>query len=192
MLDKSLPYYNVIMKRSANIPVMEPALPEGFSFVYYSDGLELKWADIECSVGEFDTIEAATDYFVSKYLPYVDELYKRLIFVRDKNDDEIATVTGWWDDSVKGRDASLHWLAVKPGYQGLGIGKALVHKCLQVLGETERNKDVYLHTQTWSYKAIGIYLKMGFEIVETETFGHYKNDYWQAKPFLMEKLKGFL
>jgi hypothetical protein len=48
----------------------------------------------------------------------------------------------------------------------------------------EGDKDIFLHTQTWSYKAIGLYLKASFEILESESFGHYKNDYEKAMPIL--------
>jgi len=45
-----------------------------------------------------------------------------------------------------------------------------------------------LHTQTWSYEAIGIYIRAGFEIAKTGSFERYKNDYEKAMPILMEKM----
>ena len=54
----------------------------------------------------------------------------------------------------------------------------------------EGDRDIYLHTQTWSYKAIGIYMSAGFEIVEKGTFGEYANEYEKAMPVLIEKMTG--
>ncbi|GIN88828.1 hypothetical protein J6TS2_52140 [Heyndrickxia sporothermodurans] len=49
-------------------------------------------------------------------------------------------------------------------------------ECINQLKQLEGDKDIFLHTQTWSYKAIGIYLKAGFNILEDGSFAKYKND----------------
>jgi ribosomal protein S18 acetylase RimI-like enzyme len=87
------------------------------------------------------------------------------------------------------QNPSLHWLSVKPEYQGQGLGKALIYKCLQILNHTEGNKDVYLHTQTWSYKAVGLYLYTGFDFLKTESFANYINEYEKAEPIIRDRLK---
>ena len=63
MLDKTLPYYNIIMKRQEGTKTPNPILPKGFSFNLYTEGDEIYWAKIETLVGEFDSIEEALDYF---------------------------------------------------------------------------------------------------------------------------------
>lgn len=55
--------------------------------------------------------------------------------------------------------------------------------------ELEGDKEVFLHTQTWSYKAIGLYLKTGFELVKSGSFGSYQNDFGKAEMILKEKVK---
>jgi ribosomal protein S18 acetylase RimI-like enzyme len=189
LLDKTVPFYNIIMKRRAGTPVPQPELPNGFSFTYFSEGKEKDWAEIESSVGEFNDSKDALEYFQREYLAYSEELKKRLIIIQNPDGDSIATVTAWWNYSEERRDPSLYWLSVKPEFQKLGLGKALIHKCLQIFFQTEGEKDVYLHTQTWSYKAVGLYLKTGFDLLETETFGNYINDYEKAKPILRDRLK---
>ena len=74
MLDKTLPYYNIIMKRVSGSPIPEPNLPQGYNFCLYSEGDEKEWAEIMVSVGEFDSFTEAMDYFAEHYLPYIDEL----------------------------------------------------------------------------------------------------------------------
>ncbi len=49
--------------------------------------------------------------------------------------------------------------------------------------------DIYLHTQTWSYVAVNIYRKFGFEIISDQNVGKYKNDKYEKaieiiKPYL--------
>lgn len=39
---------------------------------------------------------------------------------------------------------------------------------------------VYVHTQAWSYKAILLYISLGFKIQRTDTFSHYENQYEEA------------
>lgn len=48
--------------------------------------------------------------------------------------------------------------------------------------------DVWLDTQTWSYKAIGIYRSLGFEIMKTETFNEVKNEFDLAMKVLKANL----
>ena len=79
----------------------------------------------------------------------------------------------------------------------LGSGKSTIAKKIGQYLESRNirtalfcDRDIYLQTQTWSYKAIGIYMRAGFEILETGTFGGYKNDYEKAMSVLMGKIKG--
>jgi ribosomal protein S18 acetylase RimI-like enzyme len=184
LLDKSIPYYNVIMKRRAGIPLPHSALPKGYSFAWYVPGKEEKWAEIEASVGEFESTEQGLHYFRSEYLPHLYELKRRLVYIQNVEGIEVGTITSWWNLNGERRDPSIHWFAVKNEYQGLGLGKALISECLSRLLLLEGDRDIFLHTQTWSYKAIGLYLKAGFEILESESFGNYKNDYDKAMPIL--------
>lgn len=188
MLDKSIPYFNIIMKRHAGNPIPNFLLPDGYSFVLFSKGKEQKWAEIETSVGEFSNTDDALKYFREEYLPYLAELEKRLLFIQNKEGKEVGTITGWWNVTGGKKGPSIHWFAVKKEYQNLGLGKALVGECLNRFLLIDGDKDIYLHTQTWSYKAIGLYLKAGFEIMKEESFAHYKNDYEQAIPLLKKVL----
>jgi GNAT superfamily N-acetyltransferase len=177
------------MKRRSGLPVQQALLPQGFSFSFFKKENEEDWAEIETSVGEFQGIKEAIDYFRREYLIYSEDIRNRVIFIQDSKGQYIATITAWWNYTNGRRDPSIHWLSVKPDFQGLGLSKPLVYKCLETLLEVEGDKEVYLHTQTWSYKAIGLYLKTGFEILKDETFGTYINDYYKAETILRDKLK---
>lgn len=190
MLDKRVPYYNVIMCRKEKTPIPKISLPNGFYFEGFSKGDELAWAKIEYSVGEFNSINEALEYFKINYLCFEEEIKRRLIFVGNDQGEKVATFTIWWNYKEGVKIPSVHWVAVKPEFQGLGIGKAVVYKGMENTLMIEGDKDVYIHTQTWSYQAIGIYLTAGFKIMKTATFDKYKNDYLEAILILKKKLKG--
>lgn len=189
MLDKSIPYFNLPMQRKAEKLIPQVILPEGYSFVPYTVGSETDWADIEASVGEFDSTLEAFVYFKKEYLSYPNEVERRTIFIQTSDNKKIATVTSWWNYTGERRDPALHWVAVRPEYQGMGLGKAVVFEGIRRMLLIEGNRDIYLHTQTWSYKAIGIYLEAGFEFMKNNTFGGYENDFDKAVPYLEEKMK---
>ncbi|MDG0794835.1 GNAT family N-acetyltransferase [Cohnella ginsengisoli] len=189
MLDRSVPYFNVIMKRRPGRPIPECPLPAGYALTRFSPGSESRWAEIEASVGEFERAEEAIRYFRQTYMPMPDELGKRLLFVENERGEAVGTIMCWWDCTAGRRDPSIHWFAVKREHQGKGLGKALVAACLREMIRLEGDRDMYLHTQTWSYKAVRLYNRFGFEIMRDETFGSYANDYDRAMPILDALLK---
>lgn len=189
MLDKSIPYFNIIMKRKADTPVPSIDLPSGYSFVSFSVDCQCAWAEIETSVGEFDSTDEALEYFNENYLSYPNEVERRTFFIQNSEGEKIATATAWWNYTGERRDLALEWIAVMPAYQGIGLGKAVVFEALKRMLQIEGDRDIFLHTQTWSYRAIGIYLQAGFEFVTEGAFSTYSNDYYKALPLLKEVLK---
>ena len=178
MLDKSLAFKHVIM-RIEPPRVAEPMdirLPDGFSFRFFSPAdaaADVKhWASIETSVLEFASEEEAGNYFKKSYLPFSHELQRRLLFIQNPEGLPIATSNAWYADSHLGYQAVVNWVGVRPEYQGKGLGKAIVQKTLEVFRQIEPGKPVWLHTQTWSYPAIKLYHKLGFNMVKTDTLAN--------------------
>ena len=191
MLDKSIEYKHIIMK----LPIgeykpLEAILPKGYRFKFYESGDRNSWAEVETSVLEFDSEEKALEYFDREFLPYEDELYKRMIFIINPDGEAVATATAWYKNAErKGRYAKVHWVAVKPEYQGLGLGKAVMRKCLETLSSVGPYTDIYLHAQTWSHKAVRLYHALGFRMVKrasaySKLLFDGNNDYRQALKIL--------
>ena len=175
------------MKRPKGTEVPSFALPREFSYVFYRPGDEIAWADIETSVNEFDKVEDALAYFKERFLPHPKELTRRCLFVENATGDKIATLTAWWAYTGTRRDPWLHWVAVKPEYQGHGLGKALVSRGMQLMLELEGDQDVYLSTQTWSYRAVGLYKQMGFTYTAEKGIGGRPNDQYEKAVRVLEK-----
>lgn len=164
MLDKSLPYIEFEMKRPKDLPLptFTRNLPAGYQLKSYQPGDEAAWCAIEYAVGEFDTLEEAAAYFAKTFAPYPQELPRRMAFLTDKTGEIVATCTAWWG---KKEEPLLHWLAVLPKAQGKGLASYLAVEITRRLVTINPEKDLFLHTQTWSYPAIFLYEKIGYQLV---------------------------
>lgn len=170
MLDKSIEFFKIILKREKGRTLRNATLPEKFKFVKFKDGDEKAWAEIEKSVLEFENTKDGEEYFKNKYLPYIDELKRRTIFIENSNEEKIATFTAWWRYTDERRHPFMEWVAVKPEYQGKGLGKALISEGIKLMVAIEGDCDMYIPTQTWSYKAISLYRWAGFDFETKENF----------------------
>ena len=178
MLDRTIPLYNTIL-RCDNYRYKEVNLPHGFSIVSYKNGYEKAWAELEFSVGDFDSPEEAQNYFVKSYTQNQEALLRNVRFLLNEDNTVIGSCIAWQDKRIDSFVASLHWLIVDEKYQGMGLGKALCCETMNIFEEQGRF-PVYIHTQPWSYKAIFLYLSLGFKLQKTDTFSHYTNEYHKA------------
>jgi len=186
MLDKALPYCSLFMLKHAATQLPKWSLPTGFSYSGYTEGAELDWAAIETSAGEFPTTVEALEHFAKEFSPFARLLPQRMLFIQNNQAERVATITNWWKQSASGRVAALHWVAVKDSYQGLGLGKALVAESLRRLVELEGACEVCLSTQTWSHRAVNIYLRAGFEFMTGGTLNGAENTTRKALQIMTE------
>ena len=178
MLDKTIPFYHTIMRCDRILP-MEIKLPEGYTIRTYQPGDEDAWAALMCSVGEQTSPVDAKAEFIQRYLAN-ETLTERIFFAVDREGTVVGTAIAW-DDGLR----VLHWLAVHPEHQRKGLGKALCQTALRLFRREDNSLPVYLHTQPWSWKAILLYISLGFKLQPTDTIYAYENQYAQA----METLK---
>ena len=177
MLDRTIPFYNTIMKCS-DCRRRKAELPASFSIVSYRDGYEKGWAELEYAIGDFGSAEEAEKYFTETYLRN-PERFPAILFALNKNKDIAGSCIAWQDPRGADSVSSLHWLVVDEQYQGIGLGKALAAAVMNIYAERGAF-PVYIHTQPWSRKAIFLYLSLGFKLQKTDTFSHYENEYGKA------------
>jgi RimJ/RimL family protein N-acetyltransferase len=190
MLDKTVPYIKIFMRRDGNKPLPVCDIPQGYRYVFYAPGDIASWAVIETSVGEFDTIQEAEDYFKKEFLPFEEELKRRMVFIETENGEKVATATAWWGYDDKRRRPTLHWVAVKPEHQGKRLGKAISSEVIRLIVEIEGEQTIYLHTQTWSHKAVVIYEWAGFIITDKPYVMGRANDRYDEAVKIINNLYG--
>lgn len=69
-----------------------------------------------------------------------------------------------WNDYNRARSPWVHRVAVRPEYQGLRLGRAVIYEVTRLLYELSGETAFYLHTQTRSHKAVLLYESAGFKI----------------------------
>jgi beta-glucuronidase len=107
------------------------------------------------------------------YFPIADDLFRRefggdlqatqwrSFLIVDGKGVAVGTISAWYNRSYRGRDHGvIHWVAVRPAYQGLGLGKAGLSYALQDLAK--RHERAVLGTQSRRLPAIHMYLNFGF------------------------------
>ncbi|MBQ7305040.1 MAG: GNAT family N-acetyltransferase, partial [Clostridia bacterium] len=179
MLDKTIPFYHTIMRCDRILP-MEIKLPEGYAIRTYQSGDENAWAALECGIGDFDTVEAAKADFARRYLDNPAWDPERVFFAISPEGEIVGSAIAWEDDPRGVGVRALHWLVVRADHRRKGLGRALCQHVLRLFRREDNAKPVYLHTQPYSWKAIPLYISLGFKLQPKDTFYGYENQYTQA------------
>jgi len=177
MLDRTIPFYNTIL-RCDHYQHREVVLPCGFSIVPYEKGFEKAWAELEYAIEDFDSLDEAEHYFVETYLQN-QALFSNILFLLSPDKSVVGSCIAWQDKRQNSYVSSLHWLVVDEKYHGMGLGRALCCAVMNIY-KAQENMPVYIHTQPWSWKAIFLYLSLGFKLQKSDSFSHYVNQYDEA------------
>jgi len=143
-------------------------LPEGFSCSGYRPGFERAWAKLMFSLEQTDSLQHAEDIFRTEFLARPELLQTQCLFVLDAKGTAVATASIWPGNHFGRELLRIHWVACAGEYQGRGLAKALMTSLLdatRILGYCDM---LYLTSQTWSYKALGLYARFGFEPYQGE------------------------
>ena len=179
-MDKTIPFHAIIMRNPNDRPRPLPALPDGFSLRSYRPGDAAAWAAIQTAVGEFEDVDAALRCF-RHYLENEAELKRRQIYVTcDRLEKPVATATAWYATLNRQPIGVVHALSCLPEYQSRGLGRVAAAAIMNIFYRLMPGCAVWLDTQTWSYKAIGIYLDLGFVPMKTATYNEAPNEYEAA------------
>lgn len=162
MLDKTVPYFNVILANDGTKRCPTINLPEGFTFCGYEDGLELEWVKVAMDTNQFATFAEALKFFDTAFLNRKDLLNKQVLFVKNIAGEIIATGSIWAGHNFDRVLQRINFVCVLPEYDGKGIHGALVSKLLDVYCEMQSSNFVYITSSTWNYLEIHEYLTLGF------------------------------
>ena len=134
-------------------------MKDGFNIRNYSPGDESVWYKIQRSAEPY--LEIYDGLFEQEFGQNIDALKNRCFFLCKNEMTEIGTVTAWWNENWRGeRWGQVHWMAINPDYQGLGLCKTLMTAVMNRIRQSDRK--CYLRTSTGRIPAIKVYIDFGF------------------------------
>ncbi len=161
MLDKTIPFFPVLMLLEEQRKLPDIILPKGYQFQRYDPSYQDAWIKLHVTLGEFENYEEGKLYFEKTFYD-LEKVKKFFLLLVDKDKKLVGTSSIWPGHHFGVERYRIHWLGVDPLHQRQGLAKALLIKAMQLYEQTGRKETLYLTSQTNSYVAISMYLKMGF------------------------------
>ncbi len=144
----------------------ECSLPTGWQLRFYQPGDEVHWVRIQQAADPFNNITPA---LFERYFADREQLALRQLYLFQPEQPPAGTVTAWFNHGFRGESwGRVHWLAVLPENQGLGLGKALFCMACRRLVELGHTR-AYLTTIRERNAAVRLYKSFGF--IELQTGG---------------------
>jgi len=86
---------------------------------------------------------------------------ERCFLLEDADGRAGGTISAWFDPDFRGHDhGRIHWVALRPDWQGRGLAKPMLAHAMRVLARF--HDCAYLCTQANRLPAIALYLGFGF------------------------------
>jgi len=165
MIDRTIPYYPIMMVKKDMDVFPDCALHPDYEFQFYTPetGKE-DWIHVQYLSNQIEDESAIGDLFDSEFMTDPELLPKQMLFVRDRKTGEpVASASLWHGDPFGYRQMRIHWVATHVNHQGKGICRAMLTHLMKRYHELQMTGDVFLFSQTFSYAAISIYQDFGFE-----------------------------
>jgi beta-glucuronidase len=151
--------YSLHMVRPSLEGIPPAPFPKGFGIRPMRLGEGAVWVDIERDAEPYYPI--ADDLFVREFGRDPQATQWRSFLVTDGKGVAVGTVSAWYNRDYRGSDYGvIHWIAIRPAYQGLGLGKAALAYALHQLAKWHQR--CLLITQSRRLPAIRMYLNFGF------------------------------
>lgn len=165
MIDRSLPYYPILMVKKDMNTYPDCPLSPGYEFDFYSPETGRDdWIHVQYLSGQIEEEKGIGELFDSEFMTRPELLETQMLFVRDKATKEpVATAALWFGDPFGREQMRIHWVATHSNHQGKGLCRAMLSKLMKQYHALNMQGDVYLLSQTFSYAAISIYQDFGFE-----------------------------
>lgn len=134
-------------------------LPAGFAMrvmTVHDAGL---WEDVWRDAEPFVKIEPGL--FLREFGTDIPAIARRCFLIVDSKGCAAGTISAWYSRDYYGADAGrIHWVAVRPAFQGKGLAKAALSFALRRMADW--HQSAWLATSTGRVGAIKLYLDFGF------------------------------
>jgi beta-glucuronidase len=151
--------YAVAMVRPnlANLP--EIPFPNGFTIRPLQPDEGALWTDIQRDAEPFFPI--GNNLFQQEFGKDLAALTWRSYLVTTDRGVGVGVISAWYNRAYHGQDyGQIHWVAIRPAYQGRGLAKAMLSYALRQMSQW--HERAMLFTQTRRLPAIRLYLDAGF------------------------------
>lgn len=135
------------------------ACPGGYALRWYQPGDENDWLSIHRCADLYNCF--SHELFLSEFGERTDELARRQCFLIAPSGETVGTATAWFGSGEEHCCGRIHWVAVKPHYQGRGLARPLLSAVCERLLELGY-REAYLVTATSRIPAINLYFRFGF------------------------------
>ena len=191
VLDTSVPHVPVLMVLDDYEPVADVELPAGYRFAAWEPRFREPWVRLHVLLGQLPSYDEGLAYFERTYESDPAALERQMILVVDEKDELVGTSSLWRGDHFGEPRLRVHWVGVSPDHQGRGLARALMLETIRLYDELVPSGEppLYLTTQTESWVACGMYLKLGFVPYEgpmppnfaadPATFGEKNREAWE-------------
>lgn len=170
VLDRDIPYRNVLMVIPKRRVEKEIPLKKGYSYVPYEDALFEPWCQLQTACNLFDSLEEAKRC-LSRFLEEDRAFFEdNFLFVVDEERTLVASAGLWPGHHFEEERLRVHYVAVLEQAQHQGIARAMLSKLCVHYDSIPSRYPLYLATQSQSYAAIFMYSRLGF----TPYLGAYK------------------
>ena len=191
VLDTSVAHIPVLMVLGDHEPPADVALPAGYRFATWEPRFREPWVRLHVLLGQLPSFDEGLAYFERTYEADPAALERQMILVVDEKGELAGTSSLWRGDHFGEPRLRVHWVGVDPAHQRRGLARALMLRTIRLFDELVPTGEppLYLTTQTESWPACGMYLKLGFVpyvgpmppgfAADAATFGEKNDEAWR-------------
>jgi GNAT superfamily N-acetyltransferase len=149
----------VVMIRPDLENILDVPIPVGYALWPMVHTDSQTWTDIQRDAEKLMVIEDTL--FDNQFGREPKEIRQRCFILRDSRGTGIGTISAWYSRNFRGEEwGRIHWVAIRPDWQGKGLGNVLLSQALMLLRRW--HEKAYLVTDNRRLAAIAMYLKFGF------------------------------
>lgn len=165
MIDRTIPFYPIMMIKSDMESCPDCALHPDYEFDFYNPETGRDdWIHVQYLSEQIEEEESIGRLFDEEFMTDPELLPNQMLFVRDRKTNEpVASAALWYGDPFGEKMMRIHWVATHVDHQGKGLCRAMLTRLMKRYHELGMQGDVFLFSQTLSYAAISIYQDFGFK-----------------------------
>lgn len=166
VLDTSVEHHPVLMVLGPHERVRPERvmLPEGYHLEPWDEHFRLPWVRLHVALGQLPSEGERLACFERTYGADADALRRQMVLACTERGALAGTSSLWTGTHFGEPRPRVHWVGVDPAHQRRGLARSLVRRTIALYDELVPSGEppLYLTTQTESWTAIGMYLKLGF------------------------------